>query len=206
MSNPISSNSNPNANTLGADSIPDTSRHHFHPDDEPLPTHAERQTDYSTEAIERGLPGATATDSHTSTQHRSGGLSSTTGPTTGLDSTHRDHHDSTTRDHSSLNPTTDSHHSSTGIPSVGKHEHRDSSTAHLTGTSAGIPGAGAGTKTSDSHHSANSTGKVGFGDKLIGKAQEVAGKMAKNPTMQEKGEVRRTEGKAAVAHLDHHEA
>ena len=200
--NPASNNT-----TLGADSIPDTSRHHFHPDDEPLPTHAERQTDYSTQAIERGLPGATATDSPSSTQHRSGGLSSSTGtgPSVGFANT-PSHHDSSVRDHDALN--TDSHHSSTGIPSVGKHEHRDSSTGSVghptgaagAGSSAGIPGPGS---KSDQHAAEN---KVGFGDKLIGKAQEVAGKMAKNPTMQEKGEVRRTEGKAAVAHLDHHEA
>ncbi|KAF7290570.1 hypothetical protein MIND_01297100 [Mycena indigotica] len=42
------------------------------------------------------------------------------------------------------------------------------------------------------------TRKATAADKLIGKAQEVAGKVAKKPELQEKGVLRQTEGKSAM--------
>ncbi|KAG0699601.1 hypothetical protein DFH29DRAFT_983462 [Suillus ampliporus] len=41
-------------------------------------------------------------------------------------------------------------------------------------------------------------GHAGFGDKVIGKAQKVAGKYTKNEELHEKGELRETGGKAAA--------
>jgi len=41
-------------------------------------------------------------------------------------------------------------------------------------------------------------GKVSFGDKVIGKAEKVAGKYTKKPEMQAKGELREAGGKDAV--------
>ena len=38
--------------TFNADSVPDTTHHHMHADNEPLPTTADRTTDYSTQALE----------------------------------------------------------------------------------------------------------------------------------------------------------
>ncbi|KAF7297759.1 hypothetical protein MKEN_01399600 [Mycena kentingensis (nom. inval.)] len=44
----------------------------------------------------------------------------------------------------------------------------------------------------------NPTRKATAADKLIGKAQAVVGKVAHKPEMQEKGELRQTEGKPSV--------
>ncbi|EPQ55639.1 hypothetical protein GLOTRDRAFT_128861 [Gloeophyllum trabeum ATCC 11539] len=41
-------------------------------------------------------------------------------------------------------------------------------------------------------------GKAGLGDKIVGKTQKVVGKVAKNPEMHEKGELREAGGKAAA--------
>jgi hypothetical protein len=185
---------NTNTSGLNADSIPDISGHHMHREDEPLPTHATRATDYSTEAIERGLPGATATSDPTHTH------SHTSAPHTSIP------HTSGTAHH-------DSRHAGAGAAGTGildrpeftspnmdgagnerlnrdVHHHEDP----VTGSSTG-PGAG--------HTTNPAATKVGFGDKIIGKATEVAGKIGHNAAMQEKGEIRRTEGKAGVEHYNH---
>ncbi|KAJ7657852.1 hypothetical protein DFH06DRAFT_1197299 [Mycena polygramma] len=50
----------------------------------------------------------------------------------------------------------------------------------------------------DGAHEDMPTGKVSASDKLIGKAQQVVGKMAHKPALHEKGELREAGGKSAV--------
>ena len=181
-------NSSANADSgLGAANIPPTSAHMIHRDSEPLPTQKNRSTDYSTDTIERGgLSGSSNDHPNTRGTATETATAGRTGFTTGeIGGKHGEHHgvpivggtgDKHNHDHKS----------STGLGS--DRDHHTSSTTGATGT----------------HSSSSTTGtgatghKVGMGDKIIGSAQEMAGKVASKDGMIEKGHIRKTEGKDAV--------
>lgn len=81
----------------------------------------------------------------------------------------------------------------TGHSTTGAHTGTTGTHTGTTGTHTGTTG----THTGTGAHT-DSTGHASMVDKIIGGAQATVGKMANNPTMVEKGAVRKTEGKAAV--------
>ncbi|TFK96114.1 hypothetical protein BDV98DRAFT_586568 [Pterulicium gracile] len=204
--NTVNERFNPSANAssgLGAANLPPTSAHMIHRDSEPLPTQKNRSTDYSTDAIERGgLSGSNDHHCGTATETATAGR---TGFTTGeVGGKHGEHHGvpivgGTGDKHSH------DHKSSTGLGSDSNHH--TSSTTGATGThssTTGTTGTHSSSTTGTHHNSTIGTGtgatghKVGMGDKIIGSAQEMAGKVTSKDSMIEKGHIRKTEGKDAV--------
>ncbi|KAH7906859.1 hypothetical protein BJ138DRAFT_1093573 [Hygrophoropsis aurantiaca] len=146
--------------------------HHIHKSSEPLPgsnSRAAAQTqDYSPDTIER-TPSSALHDTTASSGPQRGQLHTQT---------------------SFGDEDTDSTHATLGSPAP--------SGPSTTRTGAGINAPLQGTQQARDELPGVPTGQPKMGDKVIGKAQQLVGKATKNPVMQEKGEIRGTNGKGAV--------
>ncbi|CAK5271857.1 unnamed protein product [Mycena citricolor] len=153
--------------------------HHVHKDSDPLPgaRGAAPAVDYSPETMER-LPSSVWQDADPTKPTRELSEIGTSRPTA----------TTTTRDsepHSGRDAFSEKRPDSTDL--------RDSSTA-----------AAGPTTTHDHHHDSgihDHASKPSAADKMIGTAQKLVGKVTKKPEMEEKGQIRASEGKAAAASI-----